>query len=269
MTQKPVSNNLQIRVFQDSIQASQAAAERIAQCMQRCESEQRKCVLGLATGSTPRQLYQELIRMHRESGLSFGNVVTFNLDEYLPMQPDSPQSYVRFMKEKLFDHIDICPENIHLPDGTIPDGQVVDHCRQYEEQIIASGGIDIQVLGIGRTGHIGFNEPGAGQNSLTRCVELNPITVEDATKDFGSIERVPKRALTMGVGTILRSRQILMLAFGPHKASIIQEAYDGEITSKVPATYLQTHPNVEFLVDQDAAKDLSKNRPMDSVSPQV
>ena len=168
-------------------------------------------MLGLATGSTPVGVYDELVRMHREDGLSFANVITFNLDEYYPMQPHELQSYVRFMREHLFDHVDIQPGNWHVPDGTIAVEQVADHCRWYEEQIAKAGGIDIQLLGIGRTGHIGFNEPGSGRDSRTRLITLDRVTRIDAASDFFGQENVPRRAITMGVGTILDARQIIML----------------------------------------------------------
>ena len=253
MTRNDSAPGVRVQVFPEPIAASKTAADQIAKRIRACESEGKPCVLGLATGSTPIALYQELIRMHREEELSFHNVVTFNLDEYLPMQPASPHSYVRFMKENLFDSINIQAENVHIPDGSVPPEQVDQHCRDYEDNIRAAGGIDIQVLGIGRTGHIGFNEPGSQPDSSTRRVTLNEVTRQDATPEFGSLENVPEYAITMGVGTIMQSRQILLLAFGESKAAIVQQAYEGEITSNIPATFLQKHNHVEYLIDEPAA----------------
>ena len=201
--------------------ASRAVAREIALLVRARAAEGKTCVLGLATGNTPVGIYNELVRMHREEGLSLANVVTFNLDEYFPMQPHELQSYVRFMREHLFDLVDIDPRNWHVPDGTIPLEQVPDYCRWYEDEIVKAGGIDIQLLGIGRTGHIGFNEPGSGAASRTRLITLDRVTRIDAASDFFGQENVPRRAITMGVGTILAARQMIMLAFGEHKAPII------------------------------------------------
>ena len=179
------------------------------------------------------------------------NVVTFNLDEYFPMQPAAAQSYVRFMNEQLFDHVDICRDNVHIPDGTVASDSVSQYCQQYENQIEQLGGIDIQLLGIGRTGHIGFNEPGSEQSSTTRLVRLSEITRTDAAKDFGGIENVPQLAITMGVGTIR------LLAFGEHKSAIVERTIQGAMCNTVPATYLHDHRNVEFLLDKSAASKLT------------
>nr|WP_261343892.1 glucosamine-6-phosphate deaminase [Novipirellula aureliae] len=220
----------------------------------------KACVLGLATGSTPVGVYRELIRMHRDEGLSLQNVVTFNLDEYFPIQPDAPQSYVRFMNEHLFDFVDIDRKNIHIPDGTHPLDSVAADCCEYEKQIADAGGIDIQILGIGRTGHIGFNEPGSGRNGLTRLVKLNSLTRNDAAAAFGGLEKVPKSAITMGVKTILSARKIRLLAFGEHKASIVEQAVCGSVSDAVPATFLQGHQDVQFLLDEAAAEKLVSNQ---------
>ncbi len=219
------------RVFCHERDASRAVAEQIAALIRGRAAEGRSCVLGLATGSTPTGVYDELVRMHREEGLSFQNVVTFNLDEYFPMQPDELQSYVRFMKEHLFDHVDIEPANVHIPDGTLAEGEVADFCRRYEQMIADAGGIDIQILGIGRTGHIGFNEPGSGRDSRTRLITLDRVTRRDAASDFFGEENVPRRAITMGVGTILDARQVVLLAFGEGKAPVIAKAVEGEIST--------------------------------------
>ena len=180
--------------------------------------------------------------MHREEGLSFQHVVTFNLDEYFPMSPDELQSYVRFMREHLFDHVDIDPENVHIPDGTIAEEQVDDYCRQYEAAIRAAGGIDIQLLGIGRTGHIGFNEPGSGRDSRTRLITLDRVTRGDAASDFFGEEHVPRRAITMGVGSILDARQVMLVAFGEGKAAVVAKAVEGEVSPIIAASFLQGHP---------------------------
>mgnify|MGYP001031522992 CR=1 FL=1 len=233
-------------------------AARIAAIMRDRAASGRACVLGLATGSTPIGVYRELIRMHREEGLSFRHVVTFNLDEYYPMQPDNVHSYVRYMWENLFAHIDIDRANVHIPRGDIPRGEVEAHVRAYEDAIRAAGGIDFQILGIGKTGHIGFNEPGSGAESRTRLVTLDMITRRDAAADFFGEENVPREALTMGVATILAAREIAILATGEHKSAIVRRAVEGEIAIDVAATFLQRHPATTFFVDRAAAADLTR-----------
>lgn len=245
-------------IYPDSEQAAVAVAHDVARLIRERAGQGRTAVLGLATGSTPTRLYEELVRLHLEEGLSFANVVSFNLDEYYPMPPDSLQSYVRFMHEYLFDHLDIRPENVHIPDGTVPPEQVADFCRRYEEQIREAGGIDLQVLGIGRTGHIGFNEPGSGPASRTRLITLDHLTRTDAASDFYGEEHVPRRALTMGVGTILEAREIVLLAWGEGKAAVIKRLTEGEPTDSVPATYLQRHPHVRVVLDAAASAELTR-----------
>ncbi|GGF04078.1 glucosamine-6-phosphate deaminase [Hymenobacter cavernae] len=247
-------------IYPDSELASVAVARDIVQLMQQRQAEGRPCVLGLATGSTPTRLYEELVRLHQEEGVSFQNVITFNLDEYYPMAPDSLQSYVRFMHEYLFDHIDIRPENVHIPDGTVSAGEVADFGRRYEQQIVAVGGIDLQILGIGRTGHIGFNEPGSGPASRTRLITLDQITRTDAASDFFGEENVPRRAITMGVGTILEARAIVLLAWGEGKAAVVKRMVEGAMTDSVPATYLQKHPHVRVILDEAAAAELTQRK---------
>ncbi|HEX8428492.1 glucosamine-6-phosphate deaminase [Hymenobacter sp.] len=249
-----------VRAFPDSELASATVARELASFIRQRAAEGRPAVLGLATGSSPTRVYEELVRLHREEGLSFQNVVSFNLDEYYPMPPDSLQSYVRFMREYLFDHIDIKPENVHIPDGTVPIEQVADYCRRYEQQIRDAGGIDWQLLGIGRTGHIGFNEPGSGSDSRTRLITLDHITRTDAASDFYGEENVPRRALTMGVGTILEARNIVLLAWGEGKAAVVKRMVEGEPTDTVPATYLQHHPAVQAVLDEAAAAELSPQK---------
>ncbi len=245
-------------IFPNSGQASQHVAQAVADLIRERQEQGRPCVLGLATGSTPTGIYAELVRMHQEEGLSFRNVITFNLDEYYPMQPDELQSYVRFMNEHLFDHIDIPRENIHIPDGTLPLEDVPEFCRQYEADIEAAGGIDIQILGIGRTGHIGFNEPGSDHRSRTRLITLDSVTRTDAASDFFGLENVPRRAITMGVATILAARRIFILAFGEGKSQIVRRTIEGDRSPLVPATYLQDHSDVLFLLDQAAAAQLTR-----------
>ncbi|TWT87256.1 Glucosamine-6-phosphate deaminase 1 [Pseudobythopirellula maris] len=248
------------RVFCHASDASRAIAGQIAALIRGRAGEGRTCVLGLATGSTPTGVYDELVRMHREEGLSFQNVVTFNLDEYFPIRPEELQSYVRFMREHLFDHVDIKPENAHVPDGTVSGESVADYCRRYEEMIEDAGGIDLQLLGIGRTGHIGFNEPGSGRSSRTRLITLDRVTRRDAASDFFGEENVPARAITMGVGTILAARQLVLMAWGEGKASIIAQAVEGEISTHVAASFLQEHPNAQIVMDEAAAEHLTRRR---------
>lgn len=259
-SQHSVKEHVNCRILPGSKDAAWYVAQEIASLIRARAAEGKTAVLGLATGSTPTGIYAELARMHREEGLSFRNVVTFNLDEYFPMQPEDLQSYVRFMREHLFDLIDIDPANVHVPDGTVPVETVADYCRRYEQQIVEAGGIDIQILGIGRTGHIGFNEPGSDQSTRTRMITLDTVTRIDAASDFFGAENVPRRAITMGVGTIMEARRIIMLAFGENKAPIIARTVEGDVSALVPATYLQQHPNAEVLLDDAAAANLLRRR---------
>ena len=247
-----------VQIYEKPSEAVKAVAQEMATLIREKTAKGKKCVLGLATGSSPIKLYQELVRMHREEGLSFKNVITFNLDEYLPMQKESEHSYHYFMHHHLFDHIDIDPQNIHIPDGTLKNEEIEDFCKTYEQAIEAAGGIDIQILGIGRTGHIGFNEPGSSMTSKTRMVYLNELTMKDASGDFGGIDKVPARAITMGVGTIMKSHKIILMAWGENKAPIVKKTVEGGITDSVPATFLQTHPNVQFVIDESAAEELTR-----------
>jgi len=246
------------QVFPESRAANQAVAAEIAALIKQRAAEGRNCVLGLATGSTPTGVYAELVRLHQQAGLSFQNVITFNLDEYFPMRPLELQSYVRFMNEHLFDHLDIRRENVHIPDGVIPRDQVNEYCQEYERQIQAAGGIDIQLLGIGRTGHIGFNEPGSGRDSRTRMITLDRVTRLDAASDFFGEQYVPRRAITMGVGTILAARRVILLAFGEHKARIVAQAVEEPITDAVAASFLQDHPDAVFMLDAAGAAELTR-----------
>ncbi|MBI4545035.1 MAG: glucosamine-6-phosphate deaminase [Gemmatimonadetes bacterium] len=233
-------------------------ARQIGELIRGKQAAGQGAVLGLATGSTPIGIYRELIRLHRDQGLSFAGVVAFNLDEYYPMAPDSIHSYQRYMRENLFDHIDIAPQNVHLPLGSTPRDRVDEHCRAYEERVRQAGGIDFQILGIGQTGHIGFNEPGSSMHSRTRLVGLDSITRRAAAADFFGEENVPTEAITMGVATILEARQIAIIATGEHKAEIVRRAVEGELHPDVAATYLQQHPATTFYLDPAAAAELTR-----------
>lgn len=247
-----------VHIFDAAKAGSIYVAQQIAELIREKAAKGDVAVLGLATGSSPTRVYEELVRMHREEGLSFRNVVTFNLDEYYPMNPLSLQSYVRFMNEYLFNHVDIDRANIHIPDGTIARDQVYDYCADYEKKIMDVGGIDIQILGIGRTGHIGFNEPGSKQNSITRLITLDHITRIDAASDFFGEENVPRKAITMGVGTILKARRVFLMAWGEGKAKVIQQTVEGDITDSIPATFLQLHPHTEFILDEASSAQLTR-----------
>jgi len=244
-------------IHRNSEEASLFVANEIANLIKQRQKQGKKLVLGLATGSTPTKVYDYLVKFHQE-GLSFKNVITFNLDEYFPMEPDSIHSYVRFMNEHLFDHIDIEPKNVHIPKGDLSKDDVREFCQSYEQKITAAGGIDIQILGIGRTGHIGFNEPGSSIKSKTRLVRLDRVTRLDAASDFFGLENVPSRAITMGVGTIMEAKRIILMAWGEGKANIIRQAAEGEIRESVPATFLQKHVNCDFIVDEAASSALTR-----------
>lgn len=243
-------------VFDSSDELARHVARTIANIIRDRNAVGQNAVLGLPTGSTPVGVYRELIRMHREEELDFAGVVTFNLDEYYGVQPDQLQSYHRWMYEHFFDHVNIARENIHIPDGTVAAHEVDKHCREYEDAIRRAGGIDVQLLGIGRNGHVGFNEPFSVRNSRTRLVTLDPITRRDAASDFFSEDNVPLQAITMGLGTILEARKVLLLALGEHKAPIIAETVEGNVTDRVPASYLHEHADAAVLVDAAAAGQL-------------
>lgn len=247
-----------VSVYPDPSTASKVVATRIAAIIRKKQENGENAILGLATGATPVKVYAELIRLHKEEGLSFKNVITFNLDEYYPMQPDAAQSYVTFMNKNLFDHVDIERANVNIPDGTLAIDAINAACEAYEQKITDLGGLDIQILGIGRTGHIGFNEPGSAPNSGTRVVTLDDLTRRDASRDFGGKENVPRKAITMGVGTIFKAREIILMAWSGNKAEIIKKAVEGEISSEIPATYLQLSDNVEFILDTESASLLTR-----------
>ena len=245
-------------IHENSQEASYYVAQEIVSLVTQRQQEGKKMVLGLATGSTPIKVYEYLVQAHKEEGISFSNVISFNLDEYFPMDRESVHSYVRFMREHLFDHLNIPNTQIHIPDGQQTKEDVRTYCQNYEQKIIEAGGIDIQILGIGRTGHIGFNEPGSSLKSKTRLVRLDRITRLDAASDFFGKENVPSKAITMGVGTIMDAKRIVLMAWGEGKANIIKQAVEGPIQESVPATFLQTHPNCDFIIDRAAATSLTR-----------
>ena len=245
-------------VFSNSEEASICVALEIADLIKAKTEKKEVCVLGLATGSSPIKVYEELVRMHKEEGLSFSNVVVFNLDEYFPMDRNSIHSYHYFMHQHLFNHIDIKAENINIPDGTVSIENLHQYCIDYDLKIKELGGLDFQLLGIGRTGHVGFNEPGSHYNSGTRGITLDHITRMDAVPSFLGIENVPKKAITMGVGTVKKAKRIVLLAWGHNKSEVIKKSIEGEVTSEVPATYLQDHHNTTFVLNDESAQDLTR-----------
>lgn len=247
---------VQVKIFHTSEEGSVFVAREIAALIRSRQSEGKPCVIGLATGSTPTRVYAELVRMHKEEKLTFRHVHTFNLDEYYPMQPDALQSYVRFMNEHLFNHLDIPKENVNIPDGTLPKEKVAEYCTAYEAAIDKLGGIDIQILGIGRTGHIGFNEPGSTEKSFTRLVTLDQVTRIDAASDFFGEENVPRKAITMGVGTILKAKRVIMMAWGEGKAAVIKKAVEGPVTDQIPSSFLQRHDKSVVVLDDAASSEL-------------
>jgi glucosamine-6-phosphate deaminase len=245
-------------IVNDHDELGRLVARRIAEVIRALRGQGKATVLGLATGSTPIGVYRELVRMHQDEDLSFADVITFNLDEYYPMDPASIHAYHRFMWENLFSQLDISPANVHIPRGDVRRDEVEAECRRYEEAIRAAGGIDLQLLGIGRTGHIGFNEPGSGAESRTRVVTLDLVTRKDTAADFFGEENVPREAITMGVQTIFEAREILILATGEHKADIVRRAVEGEVDHEVAATFLQRHPNTTFYLDRPAGAALTR-----------
>ena len=243
-------------ICRDSEEAAFTVAGEIAALIHERAKAGRNVVLGLATGSTPLPVYRELVRLHKEEGLSFRNVITFNLDEYFGLSDDHPESYHQFMWERLFKHVDIPKDNVHVPSGTLSRSEVYAFCESYEKAIEDAGGLDYQILGIGRTGHIGFNEPGSTRDSITRLVTLDSLTRLDAARDFLGEANVPLYAITMGVGTILKARKLVLMAWGQSKASVVQAAVEGKPNENLPASLLQGHSDVRFFVDGTAAEEL-------------
>ncbi len=247
-----------VRIFDSLKDGSKYIAGEISNLILEKQAKNEKCVLGLATGSSPKTLYAELVRLHREEGLSFSNVVTFNLDEYYPIDNDALQSYNRFMKEQLFEKIDIDQNNCHIPNGEWKKEEIKKHCEEYENRIEAAGGIDLQVLGIGNNGHIGFNEPGSSLFSKTRLVPLDNSTRIANSMEFQNISKVPRLAITMGIGTILKAKRIVLMAWGQMKAPVIQKAVEGNVTEQIPASLLQQHNDTLFILDSVAASELTR-----------
>lgn len=249
-----------VTIFSEAHEACKAVADEIAEVIRTKQQQGANAVLGLATGSTPKKIYEQLIRLHRQEGLSFKNVICFSLDEYYPISGESIQSYKHFMHENLFNHIDIDPGNCHIPDGEVSLENIKQHCEQYEKKIQNAGSVDFQLLGIGRNGHIGFNEPGSHISSVTRLITLDRITRSDAATDFSGIANVPRKAITIGGNTILNAKRIVLLAWGERKADIIKRAVEGPVTEFVPASYLQAHQNTSFVLDDAAAALLTRKK---------
>jgi glucosamine-6-phosphate deaminase len=247
-----------VRIFPNLVEGSHFAAREIARLIREKEKKKEKCVLGLATGSTPKTLYAELVRMHREEGLSFKNVISFNLDEYYPLEQEAWQSYNSFMKRLLFDHVDIDPKNIHIPNGEWPKEEIKKYCLEYDRMIEEAGGIDLQILGIGNNGHIGFNEPGSSIHSRTRLTNLENSTRLANAYEFANISQVPRLAVTMGISMILKAKKIILMAWGPGKAPVVRKSVEGNVTEQVPASLLQQHTDCVFLLDESAAAELTR-----------
>ena len=247
-----------VKIFTSSVDGSFYVAQQIANLIKQKQQEGSNCVIGLATGSSPKTLYAHLVKMHKEDGLSFKNVITFNLDQYYPMDKDALQSYHYFMRKNLFEYTDINPKNYHLPDGMITKENVKEHCLAYEQQIEEAGGLDLQILGIGTNGHIGFNEPGSGIYTKTRLTTLDNSTRLANSYEFGNMTEVPRMAITMGISTILKSKKIILMAWGQAKASVIKKAVEDDDTEDVPASLLQNHDDCTFIIDETAASALTR-----------
>ncbi len=248
---------IEVKIYPTAVEGSLYAAQQIASLIKEKAAKGEKVVLGMATGSTPIKMYAELVRMHREEGLSFKNVITFNLDEYYPIDKDAYQSYWSFMHRNLFNHIDIDPANIHLPNGNAPKADIKNYCASYEQAIEAAGGIDLQILGIGQNGHIGFNEPGSSILSKTRLVNLENSTRLANSYEFGTISKVPRLAVTMGISSILKAKKIILLAWG-NKANIVAKSVEGNVTESIPASILQQHNDCTFVIDEAASTELTR-----------
>lgn len=249
-----------VNIFPDLKQGSDFVARQIAELIREKQKKKEKCVLGLATGSTPKTMYAELVRLHKEEGLSFKNVITFNLDEYYPIDNDAMQSYNNYMHRHFFDHIDINPKNIHIPNGELPKEVIKNHCAEYDRKIEEVGGIDLQILGIGNNGHIGFNEPGSSIYSKTRLITLDNSTRIANSYEFPNISEVPRLAITMGISIILKAKKILLMAWGPAKAPVVQRAVEDHPAEHIPASLLQNHQDCTFILDEMAAADLTRNK---------
>ena len=245
-------------IFENSKSGSKAVAREIADLIKYKQSKKQKCILGLATGSSPITVYEELVNIHKREKLSFKNVITFNLDEYYPISSKNTESYYTFMHQHLFDHVDINKENINIPRGDLKKNEIEKYCKSYESKIEKLGGIDFQLLGIGRTGHIGFNEPGSSINSITRLIKLDYLTREDASKAFGGIYNVPKTAITMGVSTILSAKRIVLIAWGENKKDVVFESIESTISQNITASFLQKHNNTTFVLDKGSSSRITR-----------
>jgi glucosamine-6-phosphate deaminase len=258
MTMVDSFEKIPVKIYPDLKAGSKAVALQIAGIIRDRQKKKEKVVLGLATGSTPKTLYAELVRMHREEKLSFKNVITFNLDEYYPISNNALQSYNRFMRVNLFNHVDIDPKNIHIPNGEIKKDEIKEHCRRYEKMIHDAGGIDLLILGIGNNGHIGFNEPGSSVHSKTRLITLDNSTRIANAYEFANISEVPRLAITMGIAEIMKAKKIILLAWGTSKAPVIKKSAEDDDTEHVPASLLQNHDDVTFVIDEAAAAELTR-----------
>ena len=248
-----------VQIYKNSTEGSNAVAAQIAALIKEKQAKKLPCVLGMATGTTPILLYKELVRLHKEEGLSFKNVVTINLDEYYPIEKSAYQSYWSFMHRHLFDLVDIDPKNIHLPNGEWTKENLKESCIAYEQTIEKTGGIDLQILGIGKNGHIGFNEPGSSFHSKTRVIHLDQQTRIANTYEFHDLNKVPKLAITVGISSIMKAKKIVLLAWGD-KASIVAKSIEGDVTEQIPASVLQNHDDCTFVIDEMAASDLTRNK---------
>ncbi|MGB4414814.1 MAG: glucosamine-6-phosphate deaminase [Paludibacter sp.] len=244
-------------IFENEKNGSLIIAEEIAELIKEKQSKGENCVLGFTNGKSTVGIYTELVRLHVEEKLSFKNVVVFNLFEYYPLNNTTQGCFLQ-LKEMLFDHVDILPENIFSPDGMLDKSEIMESCRDYEQKIASFGGIDLQILGIGRSGNIGFNEPGSQSNSTTRLILLDNISRKDAAELFGNVEAVPISAITMGVGTILKAKRIILAAWGEHKSTVVKNAIEGQISESIPASYLQLHSNAKMVIDLHAASELTR-----------
>ncbi len=258
LTQETRLEKIHNVIFDNSKSGSKAVAREIADLIKYKQTKKQKCILGLATGSSPITVYEELVNIHKKEKLSFKNVITFNLDEYYPISSENTESYYKFMHQHLFNHVDINKENINIPQGDLKKNEIEKYCKSYESKIEKLGGIDFQLLGIGRTGHIGFNEPGSSVNSITRLIKLDYLTREDASKAFGGIYNVPKTAITMGVSTILSAKRIVLLAWGENKKDVVYESIESSISQNITASFLQKHNNTTFVLDEGSSSRITR-----------
>ena len=258
LTQETRLEKIHNVIFENSKSGSKAVAREIADLIRYKQTKKQKCILGLATGSSPITVYEELVNIHKKEKLSFKNVITFNLDEYYPISSENTESYYNFMHQHLFNHVDINKENINIPKGDLKKNEIEKYCKSYESKIEKLGGIDFQLLGIGRTGHIGFNEPGSSINSITRLIKLDYLTREDASKAFGGIYNVPKTAITMGVSTILSAKRIVLLAWGENKKDVVYESIESSISQNITASFLQKHNNTTFVLDEGSSSRITR-----------